>query len=488
MLATSGERVMTGMDCMRRGGPRLGAAVLSIVLAGATAAVIGCARKPAIPSRTPRPNVLLIVLDALRADRLHCYGCAQETSPTLDRLASEGVLFSDDMAQGAETVNSVPLLLAGRRPGDRGMVWREVGGLKYAVPGPGSQTLAELLRKQGYATGLISENPVLGTEPAVTRGFDTVEAPLNGAAIWVQASGDELNQQTFAWLGSRARAGKPFFLYLHYLDPHGEYRPPPEFCVLGRPGYTAHDDKINQAMTELPEGELAPGTTAKLLSSGGLTRADVARLSDLYDDEVLYGDHCVGQLFSKLKALGLYDNTLIVVTADHGEAFLEHDDAKHRASLYQELVHVPLIVKGPGIGGDRSMDQLVESVDIAPTILEAAGGGASTGMSGHSLYGALAHGTKLADEIAMAEIPLAKSYALRDGKLKLIVSPGRVQLYDLSQDPGETRDLRSARPEEVDRLTKLLGRLLSQRSESTTKAEPLTARQREVLKSLGYIK
>lgn len=488
MLATSRRQAMTVRGRVRRRRVRPGAALLTIVLAGAISAVIGCAAKQVGPSRTSRPNVLLIVIDALRADRLRCYGYARETSPTLDKLAAEGVLFSDDMAQGAETLNSVPLLLSGRRPGAQGMVWRETGGLKYALPGPTCATLAELLKAQGYATGLISVNPVLRMEAGVRRGFDTVEAPFDVGPAWVLASSEELNRLVFAWLERHSGSRKPFFLYLHYLDPHGEYQPPPHFCVFGRPGYTARDDKINAAMNQLPEELLAPGTTARLLSGEGLTRADVARLSDLYDDEVLYTDHCVGRLFRKLKALGLYDNTLIVVTADHGEAFLEHDDAKHRASLYQELVHVPLIVRGPGIRGNRRIDRLVESVDIAPTILAAVGGQAATPMSGRSLYEALAQGTTLADAIGMAEIPAAKRYAVRDGKLKLVVWPGRVELYDLSRDPGETRDLRSVRPEEVDRLTKLLHRLLSQRSETTTKTEPLTAHEREVLKSLEYIK
>jgi arylsulfatase len=488
MLATSGRRATTVRGRVRRRRLRPRAAVVTMVLAGAITAVIGCAEKQARPSQTSRPNVLLIVIDALRADRLHCYRYARGTSPALDNLAAEGVLFSDDMAQGAETLNSVPLLLTGRRPGAEGMIWREAGGLKYALPGPTCPTLAELLKAQGYTTGLISVNPVLRMEAGVRRGFDTVEAPFDVGPAWVLASSEELNRLAFAWLERHSGSRKPFFLYLHYLDPHGEYQPPPHFCVFGRPGYTARDDKINAAMNRLPEELLAASTTARLLSGEGLTRADVARLSDLYDDEVLYSDHCVGQLFQKLKALGLYDNTLIVVTADHGEAFLEHDDAKHRASLYQELVHVPLIFKGPHIRAGRRIEQLVESVDIAPTILDAVSGRAATPMSGRSLYGALAHGAKLADAIGMAEIPLANSYALRVGKLKLILRPGRTELYDLSQDPGETRDLRSARPEEVDRLTKLLHRLLSQRSESTTKAEPLSAHEREVLKSLGYIK
>ncbi len=488
MLATSGRRSTMRGDRLRRGGLSAAPLAVAILLAGAMASVAGCGRAGAGRRQTARPNVLLVVIDALRADRLHCYGDPRETSPTLDKLAGEGVLFSDVMAQGAETLNSVPLLLTGRRPGDKGMVWREAGGLRYAVPGPECPTLPELLKRQGYTTGMISANPVLRVEQAVGRGFDTIDAPYDVGPAWVVASSEEVNRRALPWLDRHSRGGAPFFLYVHYLDPHGQYRPPPAFCVFGRPGYTARDDVINAAMSQLPEGLFTPATADTLLSKGGLSRRDVARLSDLYEDEVLYSDHCVGELLDKLRGLGLYDNTLIVVAADHGDAFLEHGDVKHRASLYQELLRVPLIIRGPGVRGGRREDHLVENVDVAPTILEAVGVAAPAGTSGHSLYGALARGESLADDTGFAEIPLAKAYAVRQGKWKLITSPQGSELYDLSQDPGERRNLRSARPEEVDRLRELLRVLLSGRSESTKKGAPLSQHDLEVLRSLGYVK
>jgi arylsulfatase len=469
----------------RAGRLRLG---LPVLLAFVMLTASGCGQKRGAPSQGGRPNVVLVVVDALRADRLHCYGYSRETSPSIDRLAGEGVLFPDAMAQGAETLNSVPLILSGRLPGAKGMAWRDAAGLKYSLPGPETPTLAELLRKQGYTTAMISVNPVLRMEPAVVRGFDTVDAPYDVGPAWVLASSDELNRRALAWFDHRPRPQAPFFVYLHYLDPHGEYRPPSDCCVLGRPGYTAHDDEINDALNQLPEDRLAPGVTDRLLNAAGLTRADIARLSDLYDDEVLYSDRCFGQLLEKLKELGVYDNTLIVVTADHGEAFLEHDDVKHRASLYQELLHVPLIIKGPGIRGGRRMDQLAASVDIAPTVLEALGVSGASSMSGRSLYGALARGGRLPAALGLAEIPAQNGYALRDGKLKLILARGRSELYDLSQDPGERHDLAAAHPEEVARLTGLLRRMLAQRTEGARNTDPLTPEQVQTLKSLGYLR
>lgn len=472
-------------SCGRPG--RLSRSLLLSTLFAAVLALAGCGARSPAQSPSGPPNVLLVVIDALRADRLHCYGDSRETSPALDQMAAEGVLFYDAMAQGAETLNSIPLLLTGRRPGAAGMVWREASGLRYALPEAECPTLPELLKREGYATAMISVNPVLRTEPAVGRGFDTVEAPYDVGPAWVLASSYELSRRAAAWLERHARQ-EPFFLYLHYLDPHGQYQPPPAFCVFGRPGYTARDDKRNAALDQLPESLLAPGMTETLLMKTGLSRSDFARLSDLYDDEILYSDHCLGQLLAKLKDLGLYENTLIIVTADHGEAFLDHDNAKHRASLYQELIHVPLIIRGPGLSSGRSEDHLVETVDLAPTILEAVGAAIPGEMSGRSFYGALTRGEELADEIGLAELPVADSYALREGKWKLIATRGGKELYDLSQDPQERRDLCDSQPEQVARLTQVLEGLLSQRAGAKTSTRPLSERERKALESLGYLK
>jgi len=479
------ERPRVRLGCGRHHGlPR---SLLMVALTAAILALPSCGTRGIRQPVSHKPNVLLIVIDALRADRLHCYGYPRATSPALDTLAAQGVLFTDAMVEGAETLNSVPLLLTGRYPATPGMVWRRLQDKHFTLPGPGCPTLAELLKQAGYATGMISANPLLGADLGLERGFDAFDSSWGQESVWVQTSSSDVNQRAFAWL-SRPRQGRPFFLYLHYLDPHSQYRPSPTFCVFGRPGYTAHDDVINVALNDVGEGFTTPRATDARLAREGLSRADVVRLSDLYDGEVLCTDHYLGRLFQKLRDLGLYDDTVIIVTADHGEAFLEHADVQHANSLYQEVIRAPLIIAGPQIHGGRRVDCLVESVDLAPTMLEAVGAAVPTGMSGRSFYGALARGENFANEIGLAEIPVTKSYAVREGKWKLISTPRGRELYDLARDPHERQNLASSRPQQMERLTRLLHKLLSERKGTKVSSRPLSERERKALESLGYLK
>ncbi len=228
--------------------------------------------------------------------------------------------------------------------------------------------------------------------------------------------------------------------------------------------------------------------TDEVLAAQGLSRADLERLSDLYDDEVLCADYYLGQLFDRLKELGLYDTTIIIVTADHGEAFLEHNILEHHGALYQELIRIPLIIRGPGIPGGRAIHELVESVDIAPTVLEAAAIPLRTQMSGRSFFQTLIKGTRITKDVGLAEIPSSSTYALRRGRLKLISSPRGVELYDLSRDPGETQDLAPSRAEEVNRLQVVLSELLQQRAEAAQTTQVPTESQLRAMRSLGYLK
>jgi arylsulfatase len=436
------------------------------------------------------PNVLLIVVDALRPDRLGCYGYARNTSPKLDALAAEGVVFTDVMAQGSSTITSVPLLLTGRRFGDAGMQQMRSDHLRgHARPGIEVPTLAELLREHGYETALVAASAVVGCAGGLDRGFDYFDFSCARIAEWNVSSASDVNLRACEWLESVHSGRCPFFLYLHYMEPHNHYRPPCEFCVFGRPGYTVRDTKRNVAMMDvvLDVLETGEGVTEELLSSNGMSLRDIERLSDLYDDEVLCMDHHLGQLFQRLRDVGIYENTLIIVTADHGEAFLEHGTLGHGQVLYQEVVHVPLIVRGPGIPHGAAVHDLVELVDVAPTILEAVGASLDGTMSGRSFYQALLGTGGVTDNTGIAELP-AVMRAFRCGPLKLIVSPKGVEMYDLSEDPRETTNLASSRPEQADRLRGMLRELVQQRPAPLEVAEPVTPRKLEALKALGYIR
>jgi arylsulfatase A-like enzyme len=180
----------------------------------------------------------------------------------------------------------------------------------------------------------------------------------------------------------------------------------------------------------------------------------------------------------------VYDNTLIVVTADHGDAFLEHGDLQHGRSLYRELVHVPLLVRGPGLKGGRHITHVVENASIAPTVLEATGADSSP----RSFYPALVAGTEPPGDVGMSEAPTTGLYALREGPLKLITSKRGTELYDLKADPGERHNLAATRPKDVARLQAMLKERLDARVVGKTTTGKLTEKQRKVMKSLGYLK
>ena len=473
---TSPTRGVTG-----RIGRALGALALFLPL------LSGCAEEAPQAARDSRPNVILIVIDALRPDRLGCYGYERPTSPTLDGLASEGAVFTDVMAQAAETLISVPAFLTGRYPREHGLVWQLEGAEVLVGSELRAPTMAEILRESGYATAAVSANPLISAESAVAKGFDMFEHSWGLPSVW-RATAAEVNQSAYPLLEGWRSAPKPFFLYLHYMDPHNAYCPPSEFCVFGRPGYTPRDEKINKIMNELAEREGTVGVTDERLAERELVRKDIARLSDLYDGEVLCADHHLGELFRRLKQLGLYDNTIIIITADHGEALLEHESLKHGGTLYQEAVHVPLIIKGPGIPAGQRITGLVELNDLAPTVLAAAGIEVEVEMSGRSVLPALTGGGDLEARPAMAELPAQGTYALRLGDLKLIASADTAELYDLSQDPGELVNLAEAQPETVARLRQRLDQVLAEHPAAPPLLGAATAREKDALRSLGYLK
>lgn len=476
------------MTSARRNRRFVSALALAALLAASVVAC-GCGPRARVePGRESRPNILLIVIDALRADRLECYGYQRQTSPNLNALASEGVLFSNAMAPGPETVLSIPSLLTGRRPREHGVLWIQRGKQVYAGPGLRLPTLAEMLGQNGYVTAAVSANPLVGAGTGVNRGFDTFDQSTGRVSVWQHLSGADVNASAYKWLDTYRPESGPFFLYLHYIDPHNLYRPPSAFCIFGRPGYTPKDNEVNEAVNDVFDAHVDPPVTGATLAKHGLTRRDVERMSDLYDGEVLCADHYVGELLERLRQSGLYENTIVIVTADHGESFLDHGNLEHGGSLYQELIHVPLIIRLPGVRGSQEVDELVESIDLAPTILEAAGITSRAVMSGRSFYQPLTTGQPIPAEVGMSELPARKMYAVRSGDWKLIESPAKTELYDLSRDPLETRDLAPERPDQVSHLKRELQDLLRKHPPAKEGTEPVDQTELDALKALGYIK
>lgn len=448
----------------------------AVVIAVAYVGCLGCSR----PMEAPNPgskedfHVVLLGIDTLRADYLSVYGFSHPTSPRIDQLASEGALFTDAVTTSPWTLPSFASVLSGQYPSSHGAGRRtgeqREGGEPPKSPLPGTVALIpEMLRdRAGFETALFYDNPYLSETWGLTRGFDTVQRTREGGAQAVDLALD--------WLEDHSEDRT--FVFLHLMEPHLPYKPPEPFRTT--------------ALEWLGSDPRRPGARA------------------LYVGEVTYVDHLVGTFLDGLEAVGLADETLLILTSDHGEEFGEHAEIEERLyndprkiwgighghSQFQELIAAPLIIRFPGrVQAGTKVDSLVQIHDLAPTILEWTDLPVPEGMSGQSLLPALS-GEPVRD-YAFTEFILygddRQSY--REGSWKLILGPGfeTSELYDLASDPGETRNLRDEQPR---RFRELLVRLRELRAQAAILGElqgrgtdPVEIDQatREELRSLGYI-
>ncbi len=362
------------------------------------------------------PNVILYVVDCLRADHVGAFGYPRPTTPNIDRLAADGIVATGLHACASWTKPAVGCLFTSLYPVAHGA--QTVDDVLDAT----KPTVAEAFRAAGYATAAWVANPFVSANPfGLTRGFErvvqTLDNPPKTNINDLPADAADITRSVVPWL--ERNRDRRFFVYLHSLDLHAEYRPRPPFTRLFVPREERGD----------------------------------ARPVDLYDTELAYNDNEIGRLISALKRLRLYDDTLVVVTADHGEEFGEHGFTRHGHSLFEALLHVPLVVKLPGSRsrGTR-VGALASSLDVAPTLLDVAGIAAPAGFEGVSLRPALEGRPFPGRPVVFAEQLSGKEvlYAARDARYKaitqLLPTPAQV-LFDLASDPGETHDLDSTPPE-----------------------------------------
>ena len=450
-----------------------------LALLAAAACGPGGARDGAARAVAP-PNLVLVVVDTLRADHLGAYGYDRATSPAFDRLSAESTLFLQARAQAPCTFPSVNSLLTSQP------VWRFSGRPPGHLGIPrGVTTLAERLRRAGYRTAAVSASPVVRRTPgAINReggfgaGFDLF---LDGCT-W--QDGRCVGRRADALLGL---LDEPFFLYLHYLDPHDPYAPP---AVPGRRRFAGAWD----GDPAVAAGDPLPAA-ARLHATGdpGLSAAAVGHLEDLYDEEIAWFDGRLDALLATLRRRGLLDRALLVVTADHGESFLEHDNLRHCRSLYDEELRVPLLVRLPAASAARArrVDRPVALLDLAPTLLDYAGVEVP-GLAGRSLRPWLE-----SSAAASAPRPVAASAGtgrtLLVGRFKLHydLDGGATRLYDVLADPAETRDLAPLRPDLTAPLLARLDRRLRRiEGEGLLATPPRLDRSREAhqdLRALGYL-
>jgi arylsulfatase A-like enzyme len=424
------------------------------------------------------PNVILISIDTLRADHLGCYGYARPTSPALDRFANGGWRFTDASAPSPWTRPSHASLLTGLYPSRHG-VRAPTHALSDRVA-----TLAEWFAAAGYATKAIVNSEHLGERFGLQRGF----ADFDYVSEWsrwppwrrhIVDSADVITDRALRDLA--AIEGQPLFLFLHYYDVHSDYDPSPHYRSLFAGPYA---------------GSLDGGTTQLLeiqRSRRALSEEDRDHLVDLYDAEIRQLDTELGRLFAFLAESGLAKTTIVAITADHGEEFLDHGSVLHGRTLYQEVIAVPLILRGPGIPAAGRVTQVASTVDVAPTLLSLAGLPTPAGLDGIDLsrdWNAGAVGPSGRAVFAEADennVEPDVKRMVRRGRWKLYYDrhAKTSELYDLVTDPGERMDRGQAEPRAAGDLFAELERFMSgARAVAEPVVIPPAARER--LRSLGY--
>jgi arylsulfatase A-like enzyme len=474
-----------------------------LVLAAALAA-LACGG-PRLPAR---PSILLLTVDTLRADHLSSYGYARTTSPVLDRLAAEGIRFELAQTQWPKTGPAFSSMLTATYPKDNGIV-REIG-----EPLPCSRRLlAEELRALGYQTRAVVANGAVGREFFYDQGFEEFVEAWKGAegeaAIEVATRAGHVTDLALEVLEG-LDPSRPVFLWVHYLDPHMPYTPPEDAR-----------DRFQGDGAFPPGPKVLVDRSKHRRVSGGIGRSQVIGGSDeldfyvaRYDAEIAYADREIGRLLDGLRERGLYDRMLTVFTADHGEALGDHDYFFDHGMLpFQDCMRVPLAVRWPGVVRPGVDPHAIELIDLAPTLLEAAGKELDGGgwAQGQTLIPCLLGRASAEGALAFSEAGQATKRrwmkAVTDGRFKLIWVPTQQEqrrvagvgvdfaLYDLRADPGELRNVAAEHPEVVERLSRQLWTWFeaspfavdtdTETAECTSReASPETTEQ---LRALGYL-
>jgi len=490
-----------------------------------------------------RPNVILVSLDTVRPDHLGAYGYPRPVSPNFDALAATGTLFRRCVAASSWTIPSHAAILTGTAPSHIGAsVVFQSGGGDVRLPEE-AVTLAEVFRSAGYHTAAFIGGATMRAVFGFDQGFDIfndrmppslsgsadriflgrpvrrllglpparflrfLDPPFLAASNFLYAesqalpseryvaimkearrysnNADEVNQKVFAWLDRRP--SRPFFLFVHYFDPHDPYEPPPEFQP---PGYDASAGFI-----------LKNGLAERVLNArGALTPSERETLLAGYDGEIAAMDHHFGLLLDRLRAEGALDNAVTAVVSDHGESFGEHGLVFHGHDLYDDLLRSVLVLSGPGVPRGRVEALPVAGMDVAPTLLDLAGLDRPGAAEGRTL-GPLLSGQRL-DPVPLIsevfgrtlhwpawEVFRKTRFSVEKDGLKLIRdSRGSTLLFDLASDPGELADLAASRPEAVAALSALLDAYVARSARAPADEGAAPGEEAlENLRGLGYI-
>jgi len=449
-----------------------------------------------------QPNVVVFLIDTLRADRLGVYGYDKPTSPRIDALARQSTVFTHCYAAAPWTLPSVVSLMTSQFSCEHGVV---IDGQAVSTS---TKTVAERMKQAGYQTASFYANPYAGPISGLDRGFDH-------CAFHRFADGEVLD----AWLDTAG--DEPFFLYIHNIEPHDGFLAPQRLVAEFGSVPQARMDAIGkmlQKYRQLTRADFAAGrpvgTTDNTDEQTQLMRQLAGHLDEInvmYDAAVRLADERVGSVIDALKRRGVWDDTIFIVTADHGQEFYEHGGWQHDQSEYEELVHVPLIVRQPpGTAHVDKLDAIVSLVDVAPTLTGALGLESPPTWRGRSWYAALRPGAPpvpddnpVIPSIRINRKKYYRPYKESRGDTNIVARLGswkgihdveidKYELYDLAADPGEQHDVAADHPDLVAQLRAASGPWLracvaagaGQSGESAGKMNDVV---RERLRSLGYI-
>ncbi len=455
--------------CARRAGALVGHP-LSVVSAGCAAfllpTLVARATQPA--ARPESPNVLFVLVDTWRADHAGFLGYERDVSPNLDRLVTSGLVFENTQSSSSWTKPSVATLFTGLMPSKHRAISQPVLGLSVrgTILPPGVTTFVEILRSKGWDTAMWSNNPNILPERGFAQGaghfVDYFYHP-DRTKTFDPGRAERMLPDVRAWLADERDEERPFCAYVHIMDPHYPYVAPEPFRgTFDSSG--ADFQLLGPVIDEYRSGER---------NLADITSADLQRIVDIYDEELLYVDHWLGPFLAEV--LAEHPNTIVILSGDHGEEFLEHGQLGHGHSLYQELTHVPLVIWAPGLEPGRVAQQ-VRLMDVFPTLLELAGFADETPAEaqGSSLL-PLARGEETDHRLAPMETggderPPWHWRALSDGRFKVIRRENDLptkrpvpslapwdqseprptwRMFDLEADPGETIDLYLERSEQA---------------------------------------
>lgn len=425
-----------------------------------------------------KPNIVLITIDTLRADHLQCYGYAKDISPNIDHLAEKGILFSNTISQASTTPVSHASILTGLYPYHHGLRYLH-GGNHYELEN-NVITLAEILQDRGYRTAaFISAFPLISERYNLSQGFEyydedftiydnTVNCPLCKLKGLVntgksQRRSDETNKKVFEWLEDHG--GERFFIWIHYFDPHDSLLIPPEEFLRKFPSL-----KDNHENTV-----------------------------EMYDIDIAYSDYQFGELWNKVKKSGIDENTIFILTSDHGQGLNDHDYWSHAKKLYQEQIHIPLIIKYSKLPQGRKISGITRTVDIVPTIMDILCLSISEyQFDGISLLPYIMEGKALPDLSAYSETHYPRIlngdsplFSVIDNKWKFIYHSEKEevsQLFDLKIDPKESKNVIEKHLELKQRFKNYLQKENVFIDEnSMPKQQSIEKDVLEKLKSLGYL-